>query len=97
MEVRSASRLVTVRERRQDDRQWEALHDLAGEAGHQGHDWRGVGVPPLGEHAVHHLFTCHSCDEVMFVTKLCSRRLCRECFPEGLLERLAAWWNRRTA
>lgn len=85
---------IAGRERRQDDRQWAALHDLAKEAGHQGHDWHGVGVPPLGEHLVPHLFTCRTCDEVMFVTDLCSRRLCRECFPEGWWEHMLSWARR---
>lgn len=88
-------RAITGRERRQDERQWEALRAMVRTAGHGGHDWRGVGVPPLGDHLVSHLFICQPCDEVMFVTKWCNRYPCPECFPEGVWERLVAWWKHR--
>lgn len=88
-------RAITGRERRQDDRQWGALRAMVRTAGHEGHDWRGCGVPPLGDHFAAWLYTCDTCTEVLFVTMQCSRRPCPECFPEGAWERLAAWWKHR--
>lgn len=87
-------RLITGRERRKDDREWADLYAMAKTSGHEGHAWKGVGVPPHG-HLTAFLYTCSECEEFMFATLQCTRSVCPECFPEGPVERLLAWWRDR--
>jgi hypothetical protein len=90
MPERLVIRPVTGRERRQDDRTWAERHAAMGV--HDPHDWCGqmLAIDP-DQHIATMAYSCCDCETPIAVRLECQRRVCSDCYPEGLAERAKHW------